>query len=284
MPRVAFLVKDVAKARAKATELVAFLLARDVVVCWPEDLLEAPPGVVLCTPETLVAQADLLVVLGGDGTLLRGAHLQGGRDCPILGVNLGTLGFLTEIGVGEAQDVLGAWLSGTPLATTTRAKIAVELIRGSQTILTGEVLNDVVINKGALARLIRLDVTTPHGRIIGYRGDGLIIATPTGSTAYNAAAGGPVLYPTMNAFVLTPICPHTFANRPVILPDHEEVEVHVTDAHDEVYVTLDGRRGERLSTSDRLLIRRGRQSVTLIRSPRLGFFDILRLKLGWGRV
>lgn len=284
MRRVAFLIKDVPQARAKALELSLFLLARGCRVAWPIELSDPPQGVDPRPSDTLLDDAELLVVLGGDGTLLRGAHLVGGRKCPILGVNLGTLGFLTEIDASEAEGVLAAWHDGEKLATTTRAKIAVELIRGTETILQGEVLNDVVINKGALARLIRLDVTTPHGRVIGYRGDGLIVSTPTGSTAYNAAAGGPVLLPSINAFILTPICPHTFANRPVILPDHEEVEVHVADAHDEVYVTLDGRRGAHLLTRDRLLLRRGTESVTLIRSPRLGFFDILRLKLGWGRV
>ncbi|RJO64101.1 MAG: NAD(+) kinase [Myxococcales bacterium] len=245
-------------------------------VCCGEGQAEVVPE------EKLGDGADLLIVLGGDGTLLHAVKLLRGRDAPILGVNLGRLGFLTEIQLSELYPTLDKILAGE-CPTQIRRMLHATLTREGKEILSQDVLNDVVINNGALARILRLHVGTAQGFMTSYRGDGLIISTPTGSTAYNMAAGGPVLYPTLATFALTPICPHTFANRPVVLPDDEEVIVELTEATSDVHLSLDGQAGAVMRQGDIVRVRRATTTARLVRSPTRGYFDILREKLGWGQ-
>lgn len=239
-------------------------------------------NLLVMSEEEMVAEADLVVVLGGDGTLIHAAHLLDGRSIPVLGVNLGTLGFLTEIPLNNVEEAVDLVLQDK-YKVSSRKMLNVDLVRNNSSVLHGKVLNDAVINKGALARILRLDAHTEDGIMTSYRGDGLIISTPTGSTAYNMAAGGPVIFPTLSALILTPICPHTFANRPVVLPDHQKVTIELTEANGQVFLTLDGQEGVEMVRNDKIIVEVSPNTINLIRSPKLDFFNILRQKLGWGK-
>jgi NAD+ kinase len=231
----------------------------------------------------LAAKADLIVVLGGDGTLLGVARLVAGRSTPILGVNLGGLGFLTEVTTKEAKDALERILKGK-YEVDPRIMLEASVERGSQPEKhdeTFQALNDIVISKGPLGRMLQLEVLAGHQPFCSYRADGLIISTPTGSTAYSLSAGGPIVYPTLNAILLAPICPHTLSNRPVVLPDSFEVEVRVkTPDHDTTFI-VDGQESAQLGPTDSIRIKRGPYQVSLIRSEH-AYFEIWRDKLHWG--
>ena len=235
--------------------------------------------------EELVRHADLVVVLGGDGTLLGIARKIGRRETPILGINLGGLGFLTEASTSEAKQALERVLSGD-YETDKRITLEADVCRGSgrgvEVVQHFLALNDVVLNKGPLGRMMQLEVTAEGERFCEYRADGLIISTPTGSTAYALSAGGPIVYPSLGVLVLAPICPHTLSNRPVVLPDTFKFEVHVkTPDHDSTVLTIDGQETANLGDSEYVKIRRGRYAVVLIRSAH-PYFEIWRDKLHWG--
>jgi NAD+ kinase len=231
----------------------------------------------------LAAKADLIVVLGGDGTLLGVARLVAGRSTPILGVNLGGLGFLTEVATKEAKDALERILKGQ-YEVDPRIMLEASVQRASQPEKhdeTFQALNDIVISKGPLGRMLLLEVMADNKPFCSYRADGLIISTPTGSTAYALSAGGPIVYPTLGAILLAPICPHTLTNRPVVLPDSFEVEVRVkAPDHDTTFI-VDGQESAQLGPSDSIRIRRGPYQVSLIRSEH-AYFEIWRDKLHWG--
>ena len=223
---------------------------------------------------------DLVVVLGGDGTLLSVARAVG-PGVPILGVNLGNLGFLTEIGRGELYPSLVQVLAGR-FHTEERSLFDVELQRNGSGSLSYRVLNDAVINKSALARIIELTLRIDGHLISRFRADGLIISTPTGSTAYNLSAGGPILGPLLPVAVLTPICPHALSLRPIVVPDTGQIEVTLETQREEVYLTLDGQEGTSLGFRDVVRISRSRARVRLIKISGRSFFDHLRGKLRWG--
>jgi len=223
----------------------------------------------------LGAHADLLITFGGDGTLLSVAR-HAPESVPVIGVNMGTLGFLTEIRVEELRSLLDGVISGH---YRSEERVAFEVHVGNETY---RVLNDAVINKSALARIIEMKVTVGDQFVSNFRADGLIISTPTGSTAYNLSAGGPIIYPTMNAVVLTPICPHMLTNRPVVLPDVLPISIEVVTPNQEVFVTLDGQEGVPLIDHQRVVVQRSPQSVKLVLSPTKNYFDVLRSKLKWG--
>ena len=226
--------------------------------------------------------ADLLVVLGGDGTLIHAARLLAGRRVPILGVNMGSLGFLTEVPQSELYAALEQVLAGKALVSE-RLKLRVNLFRGAATdpTLDVQVLNDAVIGKGALAKMAELDVRCSGDWVATYKADGIIVASPTGSTAYSLAANGPIVFPTMQGLLVTPICPHTLTQRPIVMPDETEVEILLVN-DSEVYLTLDGQKGQRLERGDRVRVRAAPDRVLLVRNPRIDFFGILRAKLRWG--
>jgi NAD+ kinase len=231
--------------------------------------------------EETAAAADLLVVLGGDGTVLATARALGQRAAPILGINLGQLGFLADLAPDDAEAALGRVFDGE-YEIQERMRLEVLTLDGEREVDSGLVLNDAVFSQGPdLVRLIELD-TRVDGRSIGrYRADGLIVATPTGSTAYNLSAGGPILDPTVPAVILTPICPHTLSQRPLVLSDQSSVEVQPREG-DEVHLTLDGQVGRTLRASERVRIARSEHPVRFVTAPNSDYFATLRQKLGWG--
>ena len=229
----------------------------------------------------LPGQVDLIVVLGGDGTLLSVARLVGGLDVPILGVNLGGLGFLTATTLEALYPTVEAVLQGE-YAAEDRMVLAATLSRGGATVADYLALNDVVIAKGALSRLIDLEVRADGELMTAYRADGLIIATPTGSTAYNLSAAGPILFPTMDAVVLTPICSHSLTNRPIALPGTMCLEVSLLTDTPDVILSLDGQAGLPVTSKDVLRVRRAQSRIRLIRDPQKTYFQVLRAKLKWG--
>jgi NAD+ kinase len=229
----------------------------------------------------LADRADLIVVLGGDGTLLGVARLVASKGTPIIGVNLGGLGFLTEVTIKEARVALGRVLDGN-YEVDRRIMLEAIIERASEQLAqTYQAFNDVVVSKGPLGRMLQLDVFANRTAFCSYRADGLIVATPTGSTAYALAAGGPIVYPTLGAVVLAPICPHTLSNRPVVLPDTFEIEIHVKAPDHDTTFTVDGQESAQLGPSDIIRIHRGRHVVSLIRSAH-PYFEIWRDKLHWG--
>lgn len=230
--------------------------------------------------EELPESCQLLLVFGGDGTLLSAARLVGQRNTPILGVNLGTLGFMTETTIEELRPSLRKVVAGD-YRISKRWKLTVELWRNDRLETRFEALNDAVINKGALARIISLDAYSGDDFIANFLADGLIVATPTGSTAYSLSAGGPILFPSESLIALTPICPHTLTNRPLILPATNEVRVLLRSG-DDVMVTVDGQVGCAMLEGDELICTRSDKPVQLVQPGGKTFFDILREKLKWG--
>jgi NAD+ kinase len=238
------------------------------------------PGESGVPKDELAQKSDLLITFGGDGTLLSVArHAPSG--VPIIGVNMGTLGFLTETVKENFPKTLDQVIDGSYQAEgRVTFDVIVENPAGGRRVY--RVLNDAVINKGALARIIEMRVELV-GRVVStFRADGLIVSTPTGSTAYNLSAGGPILYPTMGALVLTPICPHMLANRPIVLPDDLEIRIRLATQEQEVFLTLDGQEGISLREDDVVSIRKSAHPVLLVTSSNKNYFDVLRSKLKWG--
>jgi NAD+ kinase len=231
--------------------------------------------------EQVPERCDLAIVLGGDGTLLSAARAVAGRAIPLLGVNLGGLGFLTAIPVGDLFPELERALSGIHRVTRRRL-LHVAVLRGDKTVAEYEALNDAVIAKSSIARIVDLDVWAGDTFVCEYKADGLIVSTPTGSTAYSLAAAGPIIFPTVSAVCITPICPHTLTNRPLIIPADLPIRVvgHVKD--EDSYLTVDGQVGGHLEAGDVVECRASAHEVLLVQSPDKTFFDVLRQKLKWG--
>jgi NAD+ kinase len=238
---------------------------------------------VLRDEEAVGRDSDLVVVLGGDGTLIHAAHLLGGRPAPILGINMGSLGFMTEVPQSEMYQALERVLAGQSMVSP-RMKLRIHLHRGGREgppELDAEVLNDAVISKGALSPMAELDTSYGGDYLTTYKADGVIIATPTGSTAYSLAANGPIVYPTMRGMIINPICPHTLTQRPLVVPDDRSINVVLlNDA--KVYLSLDGQTGVPLSRGDRVQVKPSPNRVLLVTNPSFHFFGILRAKLRWG--
>ena len=232
--------------------------------------------------EEIAIRANLIVVLGGDGTLLSIArHIQE-NSRPILGVNLGGLGFLTAITLDELLQVMAEVLAGN-FSLSRRMVLNVALYRGSRMICRHNVLNDIVINKGAMARIIDLETVIDNNLVNTFKADGLIFATPTGSTGYSMSAGGPIVYPTLNSITVSPICPHTLSNRPLIVPPEVTIETTLTSTDsDDVFLTLDGQTGFSMQPLDRIVITKSSHSIELVTSPSKTYFEVLRNKLKWG--
>jgi NAD+ kinase len=268
-------------------ELAGWLDARGIRPVFETDtarLAGLPIGRPTSSREALPADCDLIVVLGGDGTLIGVADLiaRAGTDVPILGVNFGSLGFLTEITLPELFDALEATLDGSA-DIESRAMLAAHTVRDGAPFAGHVVLNDIVITKGAMSRIIEIAVLVGNEAVTRFRADGLIVASPTGSTAYNLAAGGPIVHPAVDAMLLTPIAPHTLTNRPVVIPAASEIHVRpVMEADDEVFVTFDGQSGFPLRPGDLVSIRRAERPLRIIKSAQRTYFELLREKLKWG--
>jgi len=229
----------------------------------------------------LVADSDLLLVLGGDGTLLAAAREAAARGIPILPINLGSLGFLTSFTLEELYPALEETLAGRA-ETSERVMLTASLIRRGQVIESKNVLNEAVINKGALARMIEVELSIDGDFVCRYRADGLIVATPTGSTAYSLSAGGPIVHPAVESIILTPICPHTLTDRPLVVGDCCTVQIRLRGPAESVYLTLDGQKGILMQSQDCVAIARAKQRLKLIQPHRKSYYEILRSKLKWG--
>jgi NAD+ kinase len=233
------------------------------------------------TRQLVAKEADLLVVLGGDGTLLAAAREAAARGTPILPINMGSLGFLTSFTLDELYPALEATLNGQS-AIDERVLFLVERINGGKVLMQQRVLNDAVVHKGTLARMIELELFIDGGFVCRYRADGLIVATPTGSTAYSMSAGGPIVHPSVASIVITPICPHTLSDRPVVVSDTSTIELRLCESSESVYLTLDGQTGSPAEVGDLIRITRAAERIKLIHPPNKTYFEILRNKLKWG--
>jgi len=231
--------------------------------------------------EELAGCTDLLIVLGGDGTLLSAARLAAERKVPILAVNLGGLGFLTTVSQDEIYSILEEIFSGKHRVSE-RVMLEAEIVRAGAVVRRQIALNDAVLNKAALARIMDLELRVDGEYVTTYKADGLILSTPTGSTAYSLAAGGPIVYPIVEAFVVTPICPHTLTNRPLVIPDSATIEVDFKAGDDAVFLTLDGQVGIELVPGDHIRVRKAAEKLRLVRPAKKTYYQILRNKLKWG--
>jgi NAD+ kinase len=233
--------------------------------------------------EEIPTRSDLIIVLGGDGTLLNVAHITHPHGVPILGVNLGSLGFLTETTQDDLYSTLQSVLNGE-CEIEHRMLLNASLWRNETKLCDFNVLNEIVINKGALAQIVNLTVLVNDQPMTSYRADGLIIATPTGSTAYSLSAGGPIIHPSMHALVLSPICAFALTNRPIVVPDTSQIKVKLSKRHDDedVRITLDGKLGYNMESGDILEAKKASVSVKLVQAPGKNYYHTLRNKLHWG--
>jgi NAD+ kinase len=229
----------------------------------------------------LAACSDLLIVLGGDGTLLSAARMAVERKVPILAVNLGGLGFLTTVSQDEIYPILEEIFTNKHRVSE-RVMLEAEIVRNGTVIRRQIALNDAVLNKAALARIMDLELRVDGEYVTTYKADGLILSTPTGSTAYSLAAGGPIVYPIVEAFVVTPICPHTLTNRPLVIPDSAKIEIDFKAEEDPVFLTLDGQVGVELVRGDHIVVKKAPEKLYLVRPARKTYYEILRTKLKWG--
>jgi NAD+ kinase len=267
-------------------DMLAFLRERGVTLLLDREsasvLGAGAPGVVQAAGPELGRAADAIVVLGGDGTLLAASHLIERDGVPLIGVNFGSLGFLTEVTPPELCPLLDRVLGGN-YAYEERSLLRAVIRRAGQAETAGDALNDVVVTKaGALSRIVELDVRVDGAFVSAFRADGLIVASPTGSTAYSLAAGGPILHPALAAVVVTTISPHMLTNRPLVLADGATIEVRVATREGEVHATLDGQRGFALAYDDAVTVTRSPRRLRLAIPPARDYFEVLRKKLRWG--
>jgi NAD+ kinase len=268
------------RALAAVRDLAKWLAERNVRACFEPDAAAAIGEAGVPRAE-LLRRADLLVVLGGDGTLLAVARALEERAIPILGINLGTLGFLVEVSVDEMTSALARALAGE-MTIEPRMRLAVRLLRDGRALGSWLALNDAVITKGASARIVDLEAHADGQLVTTYHADGLIVSTPTGSTAYSLSAGGPILTPDVPSLLLTPICPHALTQRPLVLPDSAAIEVVVHPRGGEVQLAIDGQEGAPLHDGDRVAVRRSEHPTLLLVPPQRSRFEVLRSKLRWG--
>ncbi len=262
-------------------ELIQWLEARSIQVRCDEHTAAYAGRRDFFPREAVPENADLVIVLGGDGTLLAAARAIGGRETPLLAVNLGGLGFLTALTVEELFPELERALRNEHRIAKRRF-LDCQLVRGEQTVAEYRALNDVVVTKASIARMIDIETFIDNNFMCAYKADGLIVATPTGSTAYSLSAGGPIIFPSVGALSVTPICPHMLTNRPVVVPDSSLVSLICRAGDDAAYLTIDGQVGEPLKNGDKVLCRSSAHALRLVRPPKMRFFDVLRSKLKWG--
>ncbi len=288
MKRIGIIAKqNKPEALAITGQLVEWLKPRGVEVYIDEEAVKSIPPDLLglslnaVKKEEIPSHAEMIIVLGGDGTLLSIARLVGSHPVPILGVNLGGLGFLTEITTEELYRVLERVIRGD-YVTDERVVFNAAVIRREERLAEFIVLNDAVINKGALARIIDIETTINGEYLTTFKSDGLILSTPTGSTAYNLSAGGPIVHPSLHCIIITPICPHTLTNRPIMIPDDVEVRAILKSKQQEVLLTLDGQQGFVLEFGDVVEVKKAERKILLVKSPYRHYFELLREKLKWG--
>jgi len=264
-----------------AEEVTAWLVQRKIEVFVDQPLADAMSGVSGYPGQAIPPLVDMVIVLGGDGTLLSVARLVGDLRTPILGVNLGSLGFLTEITRPELFPILEQVVKGDFMVSE-RMRLLAVIRRQGKDVARYRVLNDVVINKGALARIIDMETWVDDDYLTTFKADGLIVSTPTGSTGYNLAAGGPIIYPGNHCHVIAPICPHTLTNRPIVVSDEATIRIAIKSLDQDVVFTADGQEGMPLECGDVVELRKSNHSTLLIKSPSKDYFQVLRTKLHWG--
>jgi NAD+ kinase len=280
--RVAIILKhNSQKALKEAKELKKWLSSRKIESFFQKDISDKLTGKPLTEGSGMFADIDLIISLGGDGTLLSVVKNVLNHNVPILGVNMGSLGFLTEISLKNMYPSLERVLKGDlPISPRTTLSAKINHKGKSSTYF---VLNDVVINKRALARIIELELTINDMLVTTYKSDGLIISTPTGSTAYSLSAGGPIIYPNVDCMIVSPICSHTLTHRPIIVPANSVIKVKLTSKSDDVQLTLDGQVGDNLEYLNEVVIKKSKKRIRLIESFEKNYFEILRTKLHWGK-
>ena len=284
MKKVGIFCKQKPNVDAKiVTKLTIWLESKNCTVYLEPNTAELIGKTSHLSKEEVAAHTDLLIVLGGDGTLLNVAGIAHPLEVPILGVNLGSLGFLTETTIENLYPTLEKVLDGK-CEIENRMLLNASVLRNGENIEDFNVLNDIVINKGALARILNLKVFVDDQYMTSYRADGLIIASPTGSTAYSLSAGGPIIHPSMHALVLSPICPFALTNRPIVVPDSSVIRVQLTtrNADEDVRITLDGQTGYSIKSGDILEAKKADIPVKLIQAPGKNYYQLLRKKLHWG--
>jgi NAD+ kinase len=233
------------------------------------------------TWENLARKTQLIIVLGGDGTMLRAARHLAKYDVPIVGINMGSFGYLTEVNFNEMYSALEFILAGN-YATERRMMLDVTISHGKTIINAGTVLNDVVINRGNLSRIVELETAINDQYLMTCKADGLIISTPTGSTAYSLSAGGPIVYPEKDLIIINPICPHTLTNRPIIIPEDSDLRVTMWSKEKGATLTMDGQESFRIRSGDIINVKKSKLVTKLVLSPHRSYWEILRSKLGWG--
>ncbi len=281
----------IAKAKVKnidkiVKELTEYLKRWGVNIVLGEEAAESlgEKGV---SRERLAAHVDMIIVLGGDGTFISAARSvnESEKDIPILGINLGRMGFLTEVPLSKMFDVLEKVFSKGDYLIEERMMLDVEIYNNSTLVSKKTVFNDVVVSKGALARIVPINVKVSFGEkllnVATYHADGLIVSTPSGSTAYNLAAGGPIVYPTLDCVILTPICPHTLSNRPIVLPDNAQLTIKIVENIKDIFATLDGQMGYKITPNQKLIVRKSTRKIKIITQKDKNYFDVLRTKLNW---
>ena len=279
LKKIGLVVKSDPKAKSKADELEKWLHSRKIEVIRKKT---TAPGQKNAEENLSPAPSDLecIFVLGGDGTFLSAVRWIGNQDIPILGIKFGEVGFLAEIAeeslFAAAEKVFKGDFSLKP-----RMRLSVKVVRQKKTLTQETVLNDVVINRGALARLAHIETHIDDHYLTTYNADGLIVATPTGSTAYSLAAGGPVIHPAVPGIILTPICPFTLTNRPLIVPESANITIKLLKGSSGIILTFDGQKGLEINDQDEIMIQKGRQPLHLITLPDRHYFDILKNKLKW---
>jgi NAD+ kinase len=282
--KVGLVVKEDSKAKSKADELEKWLRNKNVEVVRKEYL---PPERLISGGNKTKAPPDLfsIFVLGGDGTFLSAVRWIGDQDIPVLGVKFGEVGFLAEISEDSLFNAAEAVLSKS-FSTTPRMRLRVKVSRRGKEIINETVLNDVVINKGALARLAHIETYINDHYLTTYRSDGLIVSTPTGSTAYSLAAGGPVIHPSVPAVIMTPICPFTLTNRPLIIPDTSVIKIRLEKQSSHIMLTFDGQQGIEIRYNDTIIVQKALKPINMIIIPDQDYYDVLKTKLRWsgGRV
>jgi len=270
------------EARVVVPRLLEWLNDRSIAVRCDMETAAYSPAVLGMPRAEVPAGCELVIVLGGDGTLLSAARAIGELEIPLFAVNLGGLGFLTAITIDEIYPELERAFRGEHRIAR-RKLLSTEVMRGDEVVASYQALNDAVLTKAAIARMIDLEAWVDQQLVCEYKADGLIISTPTGSTAYSLSAGGPVIFPAVPAFCLTPICPHTLTNRPVLVPETSVIRILAHNPNESTYLTIDGQVGGPIAEGDAIVCRASNHALHLIRPPNARFFDVLRQKLDWGK-
>jgi NAD+ kinase len=282
MKKIGIIAKDIPRAHTAVKKLAKWLTAKGRKVFIDMQTADAV-GVEGHPSKSLPSLVDMIIVLGGDGTLLSAARLvaESRKDVPIFGVNLGSLGFMAEVSLEELYGNLEKALAGK-LRADERMMLTARVIRKGKVIAEHTVLNDAVVSKGTFARMVSLEVSVGEDHLTSIRADGLILATPTGSTAYSLSAGGPIIHPSLHCFVVTPICPHTLSNRPIVIPDSSVVRVKLVSRSKGASLSSDGQVVVPLQQDDIIEVKKAKYRVRLIKHPTKNYYEILRTKLKWG--